>query len=366
MADRASRPVRLALAAALLLSAGALAVALSPLSRAMSMGNSNNCYWHLYGDLPDEVRVVAIGSSRIRRSVMLADLEAALSLPPGGAANLAHANTALRFDVGLVEEMLARERIDLLLFEVWPHGPALRRAMLDVYDPRAPRAEIGLAGRTHLYIQGVRPDVQLRHAAQDAETAAHASQDAVALMRDRVAATLPLLMSPRRMRDTLLPWDEIRAPAERECFVARWDDPSERAQDGRKPQRDAKARFAARFAEGHWTDPDPLGYLTSEEMAPERALVRRVAALAEESGTRLIFLYVPAIHVPVSEALPAAFEAEFGAPLLVPDARMRARLARDGYVDATHLNTRGRSIFGPWLAEAVSRALPDGLGRVGG
>jgi len=75
-------------------------LATHPFGSALAQGNSNSCYLKLYNETPQSVRAVTIGTSRIRRSVVLSDLEAALNLPSGSAANLAHAGVSPNFDYG--------------------------------------------------------------------------------------------------------------------------------------------------------------------------------------------------------------------------------------------------------------------------
>ncbi len=94
----------------------------------------------------------------------------------------------------------------------------------------------------------------------------------------------------------------------------------------------------------------------------QEAYMRALIELARRRGTQIAFYYVPALaDAPVDPAFAQRFEAEFGAPLFLPDRRAHERLRPDGFADTSHLNPQGMRIYLEALATALVRRYGDQL-----
>jgi len=354
--------LKITFATMFVMSMALISLAISPFGRAMTQGNTYNCYWHLYSNTPEDVRIIATGTSRIRRSIVLADLEEALGYPTGSAANFAHAGVSPYFDYGLIDHITAHQDIDLILFEVWPQSLALRELEIEINPPGNFDGRLQLDQKDLLYKLGLPLKIQMEHIQEDAPNPLHASWKITQLLRDRVAEAIPMMLSIKRIKNTLYSSISLRNDGRYECYLNIWDDPKDRIQNGSAKQKKLQAKFKQAFAPkstgSGWVDPDPLGYIHSKEFAGERRILHKVVKLAKERNTDLVFIYKPSIHVPIAyDSLAAAFKAEFGAPLIYPDSKTREILLDGGFSDNNHLNTKGRAIYGPWFAKAVAKAL---------
>jgi hypothetical protein len=75
---------------------------------------------------------------------------------------------------------------------------------------------------------------------------------------------------------------------------------------------------------------------------------------AKEHGAQLVFVYQPGyLGWPPGPDFTSEFNAEIGAPLLVPDKRLLQSLQSDGYRDNAHLTAQGRMTFTTWLAQEL-------------
>jgi len=122
-----------------------------------------------------------------------------------------------------------------------------------------------------LYKLGLPPSVLHRHVEQTPGNALYKSWEIIQLYRDRITSVIPLVLSSGRIAKTLQPDQSLRDNGTYECFLTLWDDPSDEVQNGRAHHRVLKKKFTETFAPAPlgdgWEDPDPLGFITSDEMS---------------------------------------------------------------------------------------------------
>jgi len=83
-------------------------------------------------------------------------------------------------------------------------------------------------------------------------------------------------------------------------------------------------------------------------------VIRNIAKLGRERGIQTLFLYLPALYVPVQPSrLKEAFHEAVGEPLIVPDKEVLAQFTEDTFVDGAHPNNLGRTILHDWLNSAI-------------
>lgn len=316
--------------------------------QALVHGNSSGCYMQLYSDLPEDVRVLVTGSSRIRRAILSEAISNGLGYRPEQVGDLAHPGVKLRLDYGLAEHFSNRQQIDLLIFEVWPEGPALRRALNGWSDTYETHGDVGID-----YKAGLPISTLARQIFSEDSSLVFRAWSFLNTMVERATFSTSLVLDPLRtaqIRHTNL---ELGAPLDgTHCFLAIWDEPTERMQFGGAKHQAAKAENAERFAV--WQDPDPLGFFDAEALVREHEVIRKVIALGNERDFATVFVYLPEIYVPLDqERLTERFAQFFGAPLLIPDDAVRAQLNSKTYVDPSHPNNEGREIIQAWLAKQL-------------
>lgn len=355
--------MRLVLAAAFLVAVGLAVASAMPFGRAAALPNSPGCFQRLYETRPEGVRVVLTGSSRIRRAVQPDVMTAALGWPAGSVVNLAHPTPSLPLDLALAGRLVPPRTgpgtgTDVMLFGLLPRSAGLTAAERDI-DPRVNEPyDLHLAAGTvkQIYILGAPVGDQLRLALGASANPVTGAWDALRLMAERLRQFIPAALRgkavPLALRGTGAGDGSDRGY---DCFLARWDKPTPQAQTGTPAARALREAYETRFP--GWSDPAPLGFLDEPEHALERHAIGRLTAMARARGAVPAFLYVPGTGVPVAPDLAQAFEARFGAPLLVPDPDLRARLEDGLYYDNAHLNTEGRRLFSVWLAGAVAGLL---------
>lgn len=125
-----------------------------------------------------------------------------------------------------------------------------------------------------------------------------------------------------------------------------------------RPKPDALARWAERSVPAGmtWRDLEPAAWaLDSINGDSQREAIHELVRLGDELGVPVYFTLMPRYVDPVVDpAFPAAFEAEFGAPLLVVPPDLLERLYDGGYSDPNHLYGPGRELYSRWLAQRLA------------
>lgn len=89
----------------------------------------------------------------------------------------------------------------------------------------------------------------------------------------------------------------------------------------------------------------------------QRQAMRKMIAFAEARGLPIYFVMIPRyLDPPVDQAFVDRFEAEVGAPLLIPPPDVLEALYDGGYSDPNHLHEPGRDVYTAWLAEQIGTA----------
>lgn len=340
------------LAATFLLCTTLMVFGMGRWGQALVHGNSPGCYMRLYTGLPENVRVLVTGSSRIRRSNLSEAVIAGLGYTPDQVGDLSHPGVKLHLDYGLAEHFSHRQEIDLLLLEIRPESPSLRSAMAE--DGRSYRTfgEVTIDYKAGLPIPSI-----LRQIFSENEPVLFKMWTALNTLTERATYAAYLVLDPRRtaqVRHTII---DLREPSNgNHCVLAAWDEQTDMVQLGLPKARRQKEKNAEIYAD--WQDIDPLGFFEADEMAGERAVIRKVVALGKERDFVTVFLYLPEIYVPIDNAaISARFAQEFGALLLIPDSAVRAQLNFETYTDVVHPNNEGRRIIQAWLAEQLASAI---------
>ncbi len=86
----------------------------------------------------------------------------------------------------------------------------------------------------------------------------------------------------------------------------------------------------------------------------QRKAIREMIAFAAERDVPIYFVLIPRyLDPPVDEAFVRRFEAEFGAPLLIPPPDVLDAMYDGGYSDPNHMHGPGRDVYTAWLAEQI-------------
>ena len=321
--------------------------------QALVHGNSHGCYLNLYQNLTTEARALITGSSRIRRS----DLSGAVADATGSEVHLigdlSHPGVKLHFDFALADRFSERQDIDLLVYEIWPEGAALRAELAEQNSAEP----YNFGAREIEYINGTPLRILARHLWSQDEPLLLRGWELMNALSTRAAYAASLVTEPRRvvrLRNTQQGLRENWTGSD--CFLAAWEDETDRMQLGNAKGQALKVEHRDRFTT--WTDPQPTGFFEDPDFAGERDVLHKVVSLGNTRGFATVFVYLPEIYVPIDAAgLSSSFLDTFGAPLLVPPPEVRAKLNADTYTDSSHPNNQGRAILQAWLASA----LPDAI-----
>ncbi|MEP4445374.1 MAG: hypothetical protein ABJQ55_01320 [Hyphomicrobiales bacterium] len=87
----------------------------------------------------------------------------------------------------------------------------------------------------------------------------------------------------------------------------------------------------------------------------DTGFLRAIKALTDENDVELIFYHMPeALNLTLNPEFAQEFEAEIGAPLIIPPAQLTRDVeAMFGFADATHMTQRGRAFYSTWLANRI-------------
>lgn len=319
----------------------------TPWGRSKAFPNTNACFLDLYAAPITGATVLITGSSRIRRGINLSQIEDILERPSGSAYNYSHPSISLPFDYNLIDQALTDNvDVELVVMGIVPRSSALLGVEREL-DPRGnAHLDVTLSGGavTKLYVGGARPEAQF-DLIDDLNPAAPrlALWEKFHISKQRLTQFIPNAL--RILEFENFPVDPGRP---NECFVAAWDDQQKVTNFGRKAEL-KKAEYQERFDDGHWVDPEPLGFFTDQSNALDHFMIERLIDRVEAHGAKPVFLYFPSMFAPVSPVLSETFLDGFGVPLIVPSPLLRSQLEDGMYFDNSHLNTQGRLVFSEWL-----------------
>jgi hypothetical protein len=106
---------------------------------------------------------------------------------------------------------------------------------------------------------------------------------------------------------------------------------------------------------GTWRDREVLtpawGTINNDT---QREAIHRMVAFADDRNLPIYFVLIPRyLDPPIDEAFVRRFEAEYGAPLLIPPPEVLEAMYDGGYSDPNHLYRPGRDVYTAWLAEQI-------------
>lgn len=344
-----STPVKILLAVSFFGCVALMSFGFGRWGQALVHGNSQGCFLSLYQNLSTDTRAIITGSSRIRRSDLSGAVAEATNSEAHLVGDLSHPGVMLHFDYALADRFSQRQEIDLLVYEIWPEGVPLRTQLAGHRN-----AEVNNYGaRESEYINGTPFPILFRHFMAEGGSLSLRGWELMNALTARGAYVASLVTVPRRVAQLRYTNAFLRDDSDgSNCFRANWDSEIERMQLGSAADQAQKAEQRERFS--GWIDTDPLGFFDDPNFANERDVVENVVDLGDARGFATVFLYLPAIYVPLrDDEMAARFEEIFGAPLLTPPPEVRAQLNANTYTDRSHPNTQGRAIIQAWLAEAL-------------
>lgn len=360
------RSIRIILLLCFIAGVGILAISQSSYGRVTVLGNSRSCYHHLLNSPPAEMKVLVVGSSRIRRGVVPEILSKHLGGTPRYVVNMAHPGPSLAYDYSLVEQASSNRALDAVVFELFATSPAANaiEREIDPLDKADFNLRLSAGVFERLYVVGAPLPDQIARIKRSPGGTLLASWEISKIFAERLRNLIPLIISGRYFPEMFMKDKEIDTRRETVCWQKIWDSPDDLLQHGNAAARKLKEGYARAFLPQEdgsiWTDPAPLGFLQAPESAEPRRIAAELVKLGQERNFTPVFLYLPSIYIPVqAEALRAEFRKTFGADLLIPDQSTRKQLEDGGYYDNSHLNAVGRVTFSEWLGEALDQSLRD-------
>lgn len=302
--------------------------------RAAIFPDNRYCFHRLYSGLPDEARVLLIGSSRIWLGLDPDQLAEALDLPRNAVINLAHTHRDYDFDRLVIEDLTRNTQIDLVLFDTLP--PPEGR------NPIGSELVVGKRLFGAYYVNGSSYADLFGELAEAPRGLAVRLHDMLRALQYRHQRMVPLLVGGRVWQTLSMPesdWDRDRQNI---CWNREWDEKHRVFDPERRVRRSDIPADSASF---ETEKPDHQRF---------RAAHEDMIALAERNSFRAAFLFAPAWRSGAPGAdFVTEIEAGFGVPYLAPPEEMIAGLKATSYGDSAHLNRDGRTIFTAWLAEAI-------------
>ena len=161
-----------------------------------------------------------------------------------------------------------------------------------------------------------------------------------------------VLLSLQRVTNRLTMWltgslKPIAAPA----APTRLNDPSKPYLVKSELLAETQRKYAAK-----WTDEAPASVdLAAVEEERNLYYVQRIIELARQSGTEVMFYYIPRLYrMPLATEFVASFESRFGVRLIQPTLADLKTVMPDGYTDTTHMGVGGSLLY----ANLLARELP--------
>lgn len=332
----------------------------------LTMVSWDTCFVRMWTDLPEEAKIVFIGSSRMRRGLQVDVISDTLGMPETGVINLGHPSPSMPLDLSIMDRLSAAHPLKVIVFEVLPRSPALRgleRSIDPGNTPVDPPLSFGVVNARYLLGADLSSIAQLILDHTDNRLLAY--WQVARMWSARISYTIPKvpevvwIQASSWIRPLLDPnYKGIFDPNRlQDCMNLAWTDRSDQAQNGTRKGRKLKADYRAAF--DGWEDPDPLGFFDAEATFLDRAMINKMTRLARERSSIPIFFYLPGIAVPVDPDLTKTFEATYGVPLWIPPPELRTELENGGFYDNSHLNNRGRDLLSIWLAAQLSKVSLD-------
>ncbi len=288
-------------------------------------GKYNCQYQMIYGQQGD-VEMVAIGSSRSLQGLDAPILSEALG---GGVVyNLAKNWRGQGINYRLLEDAITNRKVKYALVEA-----------------NLPEGQIYHA---HFFVVGTLGDwwrsFQYRAEASGTWTAA---QVTVRKVFDRFVEQATLLVGGKLFADASV-------PVNAETGYCRNREERIRADYLAKQ----KERYFKYYEDKAWS-----WKFADEKAAHDFGFFKKMVEVAEQQGTILRFYHInQAYYSTLDPEFAATFEAEVGAPILIPPASLTREIEEmDGYADATHMTLVGREYYTHWLAGAFKSSLPQAV-----
>lgn len=320
--------------------------------RATTFSDSRNCLHKLMSRNLAERRVLLVGSSRMRHALDPGVIATSLGLPPTAVLNLGHPERDMMMDAALVADLADRTQLSLVVVELDGASGQVRRTVAGVTPVRARRPPpVVLDGLAYqeTTILVARYRFLFDRLTGSPLMRAHS---AVVLAFRKIELTMKVI-GGRAVLSTLLSVDQaIDRKQTNVCYIHVIYNPAEASR-----QLHTKERLRQAFEMAGLTDRDKTDFLTAPDRATDRRAVEILTDISERKAFRLVFLYLPTAHAPLPDAeFARAFQAKYGAPLVVPDAALMRRLGRDGYHDDSHLTHHGRALFSARVGREIAAA----------
>lgn len=352
-----SKLLRALLGGVLLLGIFIFALSLTSIGREAGFGNSKACLTALVDNPGEGVDALVLGSSRTRRAVDPALLGDELAKPRNSIANIGHPNSSLPFDYTVIDRASSARDLDFVLVEVLAISPAVRKMELAIDQDARPDVTLLAGNFDQLFLLSAPYSSQLRLLEQKHESRSELAWDAMTLFANRIGRQATLTLQGR----WALRWigDERRDKSQpTTCYLKKWSDPSDESQHGNEAARRLRQSYQQTFARDQRIPGDTVdAWMDNPSYRLEHWMIDEIVELGHERGFTPVFFYLPSVAVPADQqTLARAFQARFGAPLLVPADDVRAQLETDGYYDNNHLNTKGRRMFTEWIGSELRSA----------
>lgn len=311
----------------------------------------DTCFYKLANEVPSEVDILIVGSSRMRRGIDPDQLASLLGVPKLRVVNFGHGGSVLDADYLLVDDLLRTRRISLVLVEanIEPKLDAKIQVGYSTYPYT--RYFIQFATLRQILVNPFVPSDQpfgLR------------LYDSLNLLLAKVESAARLASSGRPSRLLSRKKNKNSDLADRPniCWHARFEDAAasgprlQKAENGKKRRRE---EFYSTHAD--WLEDGffmPVLFFDRERQI-QVAFMRQIVRLAEQHGSRIAFINLRQYFTwPPGPDFVKEFDEQIGAPLLVPDKEFLQTLQKSGYRDPSHLSASGRAAYTTWLAQQLT------------
>ena len=308
------------------------------------------CFYRLAREIPSEVDVLIVGSSRMRRGIDPDQLASLLGIPKLRVVNFGHGGSVLDTDYLLVDDLLRTRHIALILVEA------------NIEPKLDPKTQVGYSSYpfTRYFIQFatfrqlltnpfIPSDQPVGLRLYDSLNLLSAKIESAA--RSTSSGRLSRLLWPRKNKNS----DLVDRP--NICWHSRFDDlepgPQLQKAEGHKERRRREFYSAhADWLEGGFFMPV---LFVDRERQIQVAYMQQIVRIADERGSRIAFVNLrPYFTWPPGPEFVTEFAERIGAPFLVPDKEWLQSIQQDGYHDPGHLSASGRAAYTAWLAQQLT------------
>jgi hypothetical protein len=311
----------------------------------------DTCFYKLAREVPSEVDVLIVGSSRMRRGIDPDQLASLLGIPKLRVINFGHGGSVLDTDYLLVDDFLRTRKIALVLVEANIEPKLDARTQVGYSTYPYTRYFIQFATLRQLLVNPFIPsDQPVGLRLYDSLNLLLAKMESAA--RSTFSGRLARLLWRKKNKNSDL------ADRPNICWHTRFEDGAasearlQKAENGKKRRRE---EFYA--THGDWLED---GFFASvlfvdRERQIQVAFMRQIVRLAEEHGSRIAFINLRQYFTwPPGPEFVKEFDERIGAPLLVPDKEFLQSIQQNGYRDSSHLSAAGRSAYTTWLAQQLT------------